>query len=818
MSEFTGETLYNLLPAVYRTRDSQQGEPLRALLGIVEREVIRVERDIDQLYDNWFIETCDEWVVPYIGDLLGVRTLHPVFRTALGQQAFSQRAYVADTLGLRRRKGTRAMLERLAEDVTGWPALAVEFFKLLGTTQNLNHQRSAPPATLDLRDAGALELLHVRRTFAPRVRVVSVSTVGPAGTVYAFDAVMGGVTRTASYTSAAGDGRDQIVAGLVAAFNALAGRDAVAAANGPAGAKVVKVTAASERWFSLASKSASVDVTTELDPAAMELATGPFERAAHTVEVRHAASGRGRYNVPHVGLFMWRLESRLLEEVVAVAAPDGPAGQAFRMNPLGADLRLFNRRATDPGLDEENREPNLPGPLRRSAVYDDLEQLRRALVDDPNVQPLSRYFDADPVIKLRLAGETADVPREQLLVCDLSTWKLPPAQLVYTAPDGTKQTRTIRASFDPLNGRVAFPTGTTPSGVRASFHYGFGGPIGGGSYDRSAELRPVSNRRKYVVGERAGKTLAAQLAAWQTDKPASAVIELEDSLDYAPADVTVPAGMALEIRSASEQRPLIAPPDAAVAWKISLADGAQLILDGLLVAAGLEVTTAGQCALVIEDSTLVPGRSLTPAGDPAHPISPSVTVMNSDSALALTLTRAIAGPIKMQPDSSTLAAADSILDGLGGKALDAVGTATLERVTVFGSSKLRVLELGSDCIFDGAINVERTQQGCCRFSFVPAGSRVPRSYRCQPDLAVTTAGDPNVADRVEPTFTSERYGEPGYAQLAHDCAPEITGGAGDESEMGAFQFLHQPQREANLRTSLDEYLRFGFEAGLFFIS
>jgi hypothetical protein len=31
--------------------------------------------------------------------------------------------------------------------------------------------------------------------------------------------------------------------------------------------------------------------------------------------------------------------------------------------------------------------------------------------------------------------------------------------------------------------------------------------------------------------------------------------------------------------------------------------------------------------------------------------------------------------------------------------------------------------------------------------------------------------------------------------------------------MGAFHFLQQPQRKANLLSALDEYLRFGLEAG-----
>jgi hypothetical protein len=34
--------------------------------------------------------------------------------------------------------------------------------------------------------------------------------------------------------------------------------------------------------------------------------------------------------------------------------------------------------------------------------------------------------------------------------------------------------------------------------------------------------------------------------------------------------------------------------------------------------------------------------------------------------------------------------------------------------------------------------------------------------------------------------------------------------------MGAFNELMQPQRETDLRVRLDEYLRFGLEAGIFY--
>jgi hypothetical protein len=110
---------------------------------------------------------------------------------------------------------------------------------------------------------------------------------------------------------------------------------------------------------------------------------------------------------------------------------------------------------------------------------------------------------------------------------------------------------------------------------------------------------------------------------------------------------------------------------------------------------------------------------------------------------------------------------------------------------------------------------------------------MPRRYRCQPDLALAAfaresgkaPGEPlawaeaaAVLARVTPSFTSTRYGDPGYAQLGRLCAAEIRAGAADGAEMGVFERLKQPQREANLRAVLPEYLGFGLEAGILFIT
>src|SRR5215208_2230087 len=148
------DRLYSLLPAVYRLRDAEEGLPLRDLLSAISREVAVVEEDLAQLHDDLFIETCAEWVVPYVGDLVGVGGLHDLIGRA------SRRAQVANTVAYRRRKGTAAVLEGLARDATGWPAHAVEFFQRLATTQHVNHVRLSNRISPDLRDWKALEYAH----------------------------------------------------------------------------------------------------------------------------------------------------------------------------------------------------------------------------------------------------------------------------------------------------------------------------------------------------------------------------------------------------------------------------------------------------------------------------------------------------------------------------------------------------------------------------------------------------------------------------------------------------------------------------------
>lgn len=166
----SAESLYALLPSIYRLRDAQEGFPLRELLGVIAEQAAVVEENIEQLYDDQFIETCADWAAPYIGGLIGYRPLHGT-TVAIS----SPKAEVANTIGYRRRLGTASVLEQLARDVTGWPARVVEYFLLVATTQRMNHIRLRHSFAPDLRDWRGLEALGT--AFDPFSRTVDIRSI-----------------------------------------------------------------------------------------------------------------------------------------------------------------------------------------------------------------------------------------------------------------------------------------------------------------------------------------------------------------------------------------------------------------------------------------------------------------------------------------------------------------------------------------------------------------------------------------------------------------------------------------------------------------
>lgn len=706
MSSLNAERLYALLPAVYRIRDEQQGYPLRSLVALIAQEFEALEENIEQLYDDQFIETCDAWVAPYIGDLIGYRPLRGVTAAIA-----SPRAEVANTIRFRRRKGTAAMLEQLARDVTDWPARAVEFFEQLATTQYMNHVRLHAPATADLRSTSRMLQLG-----------------------------------------------------------------------------------------------------------------GAFNVVAHTAEMRRPEAGSGRYNIPNVGIFLWRLQPFRLSNVPLTPDPGDATGRKFRFNPLGADQPLFRRPVTETVISHIAEPMNVPDPLNLRLIAGAV----KAAATDSTVS--DDYGDGESIVLARPNANPTKPPVPidvaNICVCDLrdvaTGW----------AHEGMASTvNKDKIAIDPRLGRVLL--GTNISGtILGTFHSGFSRPIGGGEYERS------------LVGE----LLVTQRSAGQSEAlqphldaiASGGRLIINDSLTYTQTPVfkvdgvTAPGASGLEVvvTARNGARPLIA---ATGAITLNIGARGRLVLDGLVISGNaLQLAAAADKEpreLVLRHCTLVPGLNLNPDGSAASPGAVSLIVAHPFATVRLE--QCIVGALQVHTDAQ-VDLVDCIVDAGSLEAIAFEGTApggpgiapggpgaemTIQDSTVIGKLHVRIMRLASNTIFfarlaaadtwEAPLWVERKQEGCVRFCFVPSDSLAPRRFRCVPD-----AKHPNVL----PHFTSLRYGDPGYAQLRSATDKAIREGADDGGEIGAMHPLHQPQRETNLHIRLDEYLRFGLHAGIFYVT
>jgi hypothetical protein len=769
------DRLYELLPVIHRLRDAEQGEPLKQLLQIVTEQVDVVEADISQLYENWFIETCQDWVVPYLGDLVGYRPVHEAgepgdIKTPQGQQRnkiLIPRREVANTIRYRRRKGTLALLELLSNDVAGWPARVVEFYKLLGWTQHLNHLRPTQGQTVDLRQGNALDLLDT-----------------------------------------------------------------------------------------------------------------PFDEIAHTVDIRRIKSpfDLGRYNIPDIGVFVWRLKSYSVTKTPAYCLEEVDP-HCYTFSILGNDTPLYTLPQPEQIPTDIAQELNVPNPIRRRALEIDRSKVDSKKIDPKTNLPYqSQYYGAEQSFQIwegkteKGRSEVTMVPVtfDRIIIADLSNWQYrTPSQKV--AVDPVLGRIAFPQREPPKKGVwVSYQYGFSTEIGGGEYERILSQPAKYALYKVNRQTDPKTIQ---AALEQWNSDLQQHP---QDQKYHHAIIEITDSGAYTDRlNFTLPPHHSLQIRAGNKTRPVIRlldyQPDGEDSLHVTLGKGSQLTLDGLLIVGrGIQIqgevseqiepqSSSDGCAndngvrVNIRDSTLVPGWGLHCDCEPKRPNEPSLEIFNLSGRIEID--RSIIGSIQVNQDEVKsdplpIIIRDSIIDATDAdlEAIDAPGCPaaharlTILRSTVIGRVMVHSIDLAENTIFNGIVTTARRQQGCVRFCYVPYPSRTPRRYNCQPDLvqsaivqelkdrASSNAGSPQPSaaeletarqqerDRVHPHFNSTRYSTPTYCQLSRSCAAEIKGGADDESEIGVFHNLYQPQRDANLRARLDEYTPAGMETGIIYVN
>ncbi len=686
---YYADKLWSLIPGVYRyldptSSDGQTG-PLREIANRIGAQVAVVRRSIDRMWQDQSIETCDDWVIPYLAALLKVQL-----------PAVGQRRALARAMHYRRQKGTLSALEETAFGVTGWTVKATELYRRLGRTRHALDPALGWP--LAKRDASG-----------PSLRVSS---------------------------------------GLV-------GRRTGTAIGGFADLRNVYGASRSQT---------------------------AFDELFHTADVRAGRGKTGWQNIPHLGLFLFRLQSVPVDQVTPVEDARRPGELTF--DPTGREVPLFVGPPSAFGGGDPGDETQFPVPIDAPLLFGNLERLYAAVNPaDHTVAPNS----------LRLYETNSGTP------------SLVAVAHVTADPRGAA----AKYGIDPARGRVLLPAGADPDALLVGYHYGFSSMIGAGGYDRRVAGQPSSAPATpvHVSGGADALVKDATFAGGGT-------IQIDDSLTYREfPDVKIGGDAnALVVRAANNRRPVFrARHGRRWTWRITGALGADqrgsvLVLDGLLIS-GATIELAGDFErVVISTTTLDPGgtgrfawavdgqslvttlRILGRVRD--HAIKRSIVgAVHADGAKVLVERATISDTIAqvVRPHEPALSVGS--------------GKVTIARATILGGTKVQQIE-ATDSLFVGNVRVSDLQDGCVRYSALPRGSVVPRPYEC-----VVLPGPPEELER--PIFGSTSFGRPHYGQLRRDVDPRIATGSEDGSEMGAFCMEQTAIKERALLANAEEQMPIG---------
>jgi hypothetical protein len=793
--------LFERLPELYRVEDERvaPANQLRSLLELVEEAFGAVHESVESLYHDLFVETCDDWVIPYIADLLG--TSH------LEGDPVTIRRDVADTIGWRRRKGTLGVVTDVTRKLTGWGVHAAELLEDVAWSQELDHQRpdagGLPPyalpsvdrhtvvrgGTATIRDPATLALLGTPFDSFARMPDFRTPGIGEARPNLPNLAIF--LWRLATYR--VGPLRPRFDSTVQTGLAAPAAARAVRFELNPLGEPV--------RLFNgsgLDPDEAPLDAGADLGPGPIHAARLDSLRPPH-----------------HRG-------------------PQPPAAPAI------GDLWL------DPNRDLWHEWDG--------AGWNELEELIvTELAGGASGRPelyvaVSAYDPAagPPPSSSTLALEL-HLPEAPFSPFDPAEWRIRGAGLLAWEAALRPPLAEREIAIDPLLGRVVVGVRTSAEAnsvrddLRAVHTYGAAGDVGAHPVDRQA---PPATR---IVGGEGGMTLADALGDLQ-GAGADVVVEIDDDelheLDFgavagAASELggpTLALATSLTIRAADRRRPIVrlSAPLRARALDAGRAEATELRLAGLWLARGEGwtdgdplVARADLGKLLVDGCTLDPGGALPACADEGRrPIQPAIRLDEAGSPLMtgttdVVLRRSVSGPLLIDR-GHRLTVEESVVDagsGVGeepasagfaiagagdpaaswGPQLDVTAATFLGRVRVERAA-------GRGGIWTQALEVLHNQTGCIKHSYLSGvGDRLPQTHAC-------VRGTGAHAARLR--FVSEVFGQPEYCQLADDCDFRIRErGPGDDA-MGAFGFLLTAHKRRNVEIRYREFLPLGIRPQL----
>jgi len=339
----------------------------------------------------------------------------------------------------------------------------------------------------------------------------------------------------------------------------------------------------------------------------------PFDSSAHIIDVRHIESKRGYYNVPNIGIFLWRLQPYPVVNAPAFSLGEG----RYTFSQIGFDLPLYNYPQSKKNTDQTVTELDVPIKIRRLALRKQLEIY--------NSKRTFAYEKSFKIIKKVLIDEhindaiESQILPEDILVCDLSRWDHPP-------PLG-------KVAVDPEYGRIMFDKDEKIVDVHVHYYYGFSGEIGGGFYDRELsnseeeeEETPNYNLRADFYHYRISKknqepfhSLVEAVKKWETEvdhESRDALFEFIDSEVYTDNEddthvsaineyilkINIPENVTIIITSENLHRPVIILNKSLI---ISGKSGSNIVFDGLMFALSNKSTNSTDDSQTYEKNSTI---------------------------------------------------------------------------------------------------------------------------------------------------------------------------------------------------------------------
>jgi len=874
--------LFNLLPAVYRIRDAQIAQsqpllapaekatlaalqalapplssnqqaqlveltakasrgPLQSLLMVIDEQLAIMAEDLDQLYDDQFIETCAPWVIPYIGDLIGYQSVK-----GIAPAIDNPRSEVAETISLRRRKGTVLVMEQLARDATGWGAHAVEFFRVLADTQYMNHIRLWNHYAPDLRcwrpglyiDTGFDRTAHkvdVRRIASRRgryniqnigiflwsmsaysIRQALAAPAPSSGGISCFRfsplgmdlplfhrAISQGeeITASAQPFNVADRLRrralcDDLQKGVGAVYYGISNSLAISLDGqfvNPYQIQVADLAGSDGSWANMPSPSAPTPYAVIVDPELGRLAVLPSSTGATpTVNISYyygfnADLGGGEY--PRADTFNVRNEASVFPFPDTAAIPRYSDLQGA-VNFAISQLSRNGEAAVE--ITASQAYPIPPGPLTLNVNLPPettlelraAEGARPTLLLSGEIRVVGGDSSTFCLNGLLIAADAAMAPGSPT-----------PAALVHVPAQAADGSRNLLSTLKVLHC-------TLVPGWKV-------GTDGTPQQPTSPTLIVEANATEVTVEN--SILGAVQTTLLVTFNATDTIIDScgRTHVAYSALDGLGPGGPLTLLGCTvvgKVHATLLSLASDSIFWAAPSKPPCRPIFLSTTPFSSIDYTTPPNAA----GDTLVVG---TP-----NPLDPTIQQLLNTIPLPNEPNQQICGGLQLAPgvqvnayvptgaerngDFSPFAA--TFHDPSPGNPFPIVGGIIPPQR--FGDTFAWRLSPTPSDPWLAPVWADRKQEGCVRFSFLPIGAQVPRQFKCV---------DQALAGPV-PIFFTTHYGRPGYLNLLTSTPDAIRRGADDGGEMGAFHFVLGPLRETDLRVRMQEYLPVGLEFGIIY--